>query len=116
MKQSFRTAVLFTLSIFHFQFSISQITRFERSNGEETVTYEEGMKWWKQFDLAHDEVGIKTMGQTDAGLSLHLIILSKDKDFDLVNLRKKNKKFLLINNDIHPGESDGVDASMLFAR
>ena len=41
---------------------------------------------------------------------------NNDKDFDLASLRKKNKRIILINNGIHPGEPDGIDASMLLVR
>jgi hypothetical protein len=39
-----------------------------------------------------------------------------DGDFSPQSIRKKNKCILLINNAIHPGEPDGVDASMVFAK
>src|SRR4030095_14193681 len=47
---------------------------------------------------------------------LHLVIVSTDKDFDLASLKRKNKRIILINNGIHPGEPDGIDASMLLVR
>lgn len=56
------------------------------------------------------------MGMTDAGLPLHLVVVSADKDFNFESLRKKNKRIILINNGIHPGEPDGIDASMLLIR
>lgn len=55
------------------------------------------------------------MGMTDAGFPLHLVVVSADKDFNFASLRKKNKRIILINNGIHPGEPDGIDASMLLA-
>jgi hypothetical protein len=114
--RSISAILLILFSIVHAPLSIAQTTRFERSKGTETPVYKEGMQWWKALDQKYPEVSIKTMGSTDAGIPLHLVIISKDKNADLISLRKKNKKFLLINNAIHPGESDGVDASMLFAR
>ena len=56
------------------------------------------------------------MGMTDAGFPLHLVIVSGDRDFNLQSLHKKNKTIILINNGIHPGEPDGIDASMLLVR
>lgn len=56
------------------------------------------------------------MGPTDAGYPLHLVIVSSDNDVDIASLRKKNKRIILINNGIHPGEPDGIDASMLLVR
>jgi hypothetical protein len=91
-------------------------TRFEQSNGKESPTYHEIISWWQQLDKQSDHVKLFTMGMTDAGFPLHLAVLSVDKDFNLESLRKKNKRVILINNGIHPGEPDGIDASMLLAR
>ena len=55
-------------------------------------------------------------GQTDVGKPLNLIVLSRDKVFDPALIRKQNKRILLINNGIHPGEPEGIDASMMLAR
>jgi hypothetical protein len=44
------------------------------------------------------------------------LVLSKDKIFDPIAIRKSNKRILLINNGIHPGEPEGIDASMMLAR
>jgi hypothetical protein len=91
-------------------------TRYEISNNKETATYQEIIAWWKMMDTRFAEINMRTMGPSDAGFPLHLIILSGDKDFDFISLRRKNKIILLINNGIHPGEPDGIDASMLLAR
>lgn len=56
------------------------------------------------------------MGPTDAGFPLHLVVVSNDGDFNMASLRRKNKRILLINNGIHPGEPDGIDACMLLVR
>ena len=56
------------------------------------------------------------MGMTDAGYPLHLIIVSNNGDYNFVNIRKNDKRVILINNGIHPGEPDGIDASMLMVR
>ncbi len=91
-------------------------TRYEQSNGKETPTYQEIISWWQALDKRFTEVSMLTMGPTDAGFPLHLVIVSKDKDTNLASLRKKNKRIILINNGIHPGEPDGIDASMLLVR
>ncbi len=56
------------------------------------------------------------MGMTDAGYPLHLIVVSNNGDYNFDNIRKNNKRVILISNGIHPGEPDGVDASMLLVR
>ena len=91
-------------------------TKFEQSGGKESPGYFEIVDWWKKLDQQSDNVKILTMGMSDAGYPLHLVLVSTDKDFNFESLRKKNKRIILINNGIHPGEPDGIDASMLLAR
>ncbi len=91
-------------------------TRFEMSGGEETATYEEGIGFYQQLAGTFPEIQITEQGPTDCGKPLHLITLSLDQDFDFSSLHAKEKAVLLVNNAIHPGEPDGVDASMMFLR
>lgn len=91
-------------------------TVFERSNGTETVTYSEGIEFYRQLALNYPYVEMKTMGQTDSGEPLHLVLLNTDEKFSFQELKESNKTIFLINNAIHAGESDGVDASMLLIR
>ena len=91
-------------------------TTFEKSRGQQTPTYPEIIEWWKDLDQKSEYIKMLTMGMTDAGYPLHLVIVSSDKDFNFESIRKKNKRVILINNGIHPGEPDGIDASMLLAR
>ena len=91
-------------------------TPFENSGGKKTATYQEIVSWWKNADLASDKIKMFTKGPSDAGFPLNLIVVSNDKDFDFTSLHKKNKCILLINNGIHPGEPDGIDASMLLVK
>ncbi|MDQ3846754.1 MAG: M14 family metallopeptidase [Bacteroidota bacterium] len=99
-------------------FSQSQkfITRFEQSNGTQTPTYFEVIDWWKKLDAFSSIVQMNEFGTTDAGYPLHLILVSTDKDFNINSLKKKKKNILFILNGIHPGEPDGIDASMLLVR
>jgi Zinc carboxypeptidase len=97
-------------------FSQNITTKFEQSKGTQTPTYFEIIDWWQKLDAQSPYVKMLTMGMTDAGYPLHLVVVSADKDFNFESLRKKNKRIILINNGIHPGEPDGVDASMLLTR
>ncbi len=56
------------------------------------------------------------MGPSDAGFPLHLVVVSNNGDANFSSIHKANKRVILINNGIHPGEPDGIDASMLLAR
>jgi len=91
-------------------------TRFEKSGGKQTPTYEEGIAFYKQLAKNFPQIQISEKGLTDSGKPLHLILYSRNKNFDIKKLKTQGKAILLINNAIHPGESDGVDASMMLLR
>jgi hypothetical protein len=75
-----------------------------------TVTYAEAIAFYTQLDAEHKKAKLFSCGLTDSGKPLHLFVISSDADFNPESLRKKNKRIILINNAIHPGEPDGVDA------
>ncbi len=91
-------------------------TRFEQSGGKESPTYPEIIDWWQKLDEKSGKVKMLTMGMTDAGYPLHLVVVSNNGDHNFANIHKNNKRIILINNGIHPGEPDGIDASMLLVR
>lgn len=91
-------------------------TAFEDSEGNETATYEECIAWWRSLEEASPYVCVQTFGETDAGLPLHLVIINAKKNFAHEKIMNGGQCRWLVNNGIHPGEPDGIDASMLFAR
>jgi len=97
-------------------FSQHIATRFEQSGGTESPTYSEIVEWWKKLDARSAIVKMIEMGPTDAGFPLHLIIVSGDKDFSIQSIKAKKKAIIFINNAIHPGEPDGIDATMVLVR
>src|ERR1043166_4538748 len=91
-------------------------TKFETSGGTQSPSYYEIIDWWQKLDQQSGKVKLLTMGMTDAGFPLHLAIVANNGDYNFENIRKNNKRIILINNGIHPGEPDGIDACMLLAR
>lgn len=96
--------------------SMAQETGFELSGGTTTATYFEAVEWYKQLDKKSAMLSVKTMGSTDAGYPLHLVMISGDGAADPAKWHQQKKVVILINNGIHPGEPDGIDASMMLAR
>ncbi|WP_300436718.1 M14 family metallopeptidase [Christiangramia sp.] len=90
-------------------------TRFEKSGGTETGTYSEVIAFYKELADAYPSISLQEFGETDSGLPLHLAIYNPEGEFDLEKLRKSHS-VLMINNGIHPGESDGIDATMMLFR
>lgn len=82
---------------------------FEKSNGKSTSTYSEMMAFYKAADQHSDKLKMSEHGITDSGLALHVATYSNDP-------KNENDLQLLINNGIHPGEPDGIDASMLLIK
>ena len=95
---------------------IAQKTVFEKSEGTQTATYFEAIDWYQKLDARSAALVVKKMGATDAGYPLHLVMISTDGNFSPSQWHNQKKVVILINNGIHPGEPDGIDASMMLAR
>lgn len=91
-------------------------TTFESSNGTETPTYEAVIEFYQNLADAYNSVAIYEIGKTDSGHPLHLVSYNPNRSFESEFSDEEKKNILLVNNGIHPGESDGVDASMLLVR
>ncbi|EKF55668.1 M14 family peptidase [Galbibacter marinus] len=90
-------------------------TVFEQSNAKQTATYNQVIDFYTRLSEAYPMIKVIEKGDTDAGLPLHLILLNPDQNFNIDQVRK-HKRVLLINNGIHPGEPDGIDATMMLYR
>ena len=92
------------------------ITHFEKTGGLETPEYHDVINYFKELSSTYPELSVFEMGETDAGYPLHLVVYDSDGKTQLNTLKNSTKNKVLINNGIHPGESDGIDASMLLLR
>lgn len=90
-------------------------TVFEKSQGTKTATYQETITYFQELTNSYPEISIQEIGETDSGKPLHIVTLNPDLEFDFDKIRE-NKRIILINNGIHPGESDGIDATMMLYR
>lgn len=111
-----RKTILLLAIFFTYYNTGAQQCRFEKTDGLETATYFEAINWYKNLDKVSSKVLVKEMGMTDAGYPLHLVMVCDDGKFDPLQWHKQNKAVILINNGIHPGEPDGIDASMMLVR
>ncbi len=95
----------------------AQTTPFEASRDKNyTATYSEIIAYYNKLVKNKPQMRLFNYGTTDIGKPLTLIVLSRDKVFDPVQIRKMNKTVVLVNNGIHPGEPEGIDASMMLVR
>jgi len=91
-------------------------TLFEQSEGTETPEYKEVISYYADLAEEYSDISLFSFGQTDSGEPLHLVVYNKGGIFNVDEIKALPKNKILINNGIHPGESDGIDASMMFIR
>lgn len=89
----------------------SELTPYERDTNQ-TATYPQIISWYQQLDQQYDQAKLIEVGKTDIGKPLHLFLMAADKQF----AARPDRVTLLINNGIHPGEPEGIDACMMLAR
>lgn len=106
--------LLFSISVFA-QKTNKYDTFFEKGNGNQTGTYQETIAYYRLLANDFPTIEMQKMGLTDSGEPLHIVIFNPDKQFDFEKI-KKNKAVILLNNGIHAGEPDGIDASMQLLR
>jgi hypothetical protein len=92
------------------------ITLFETSKGTETPEYKDVISFYTDLASTYSEISLFSFGQTDSGKPLHLVVYNTEGVYNVDEIKKSTKNRILINNGIHPGESDGIDASMLLLR
>ncbi|WP_159950691.1 M14 family metallopeptidase [Polaribacter septentrionalilitoris] len=91
-------------------------TLFEKTKGSETPEYKAVISYYKDLASAYSGVSLFSFGQTDSGEPLHLVVYSQEEIYNVDEIKTSSKNRILINNGIHPGESDGIDASMMLIR
>jgi len=91
-------------------------TVFESTKGKETATYTEIIEYYKALAENYPEIQIDSLGLTDSGKPLHFVTYNPSASGANFEELRKTKSILFINNGIHPGESDGIDATMMLFR
>ncbi len=83
-------------------------TPYEQGNGNQTTTYAEMLDFYDALDKESENISIENFGQDDNGEPIRVVVFSPSNS--------RNLPVLLINNGIHPGEPDGIDATMILMR
>ena len=83
-------------------------TPYEKGNGNQTVTYEEMVQYYDELDQNFESITVQNFGKDDNGEPIKVVVFDDSKN--------KNTPVILINNGIHPGEPDGIDATMMLMR
>ncbi|HEY1031107.1 MAG TPA: hypothetical protein VGD89_05005 [Flavipsychrobacter sp.] len=91
-------------------------TTFEKSGGTQSVSYKDLIDFYTRLDKQYNTIQMDTVGPTDAYYPLQVVYYSNSGKFNLQEWKAEAKLVILVNNGIHPGEPDGIDASMLLLR
>ncbi|QFG54318.1 M14 family metallopeptidase [Chryseobacterium sp.] len=83
-------------------------TPYEQGNGNQTTTYGEMKAYYEALDKEFETISVENFGQDDNGEPIRVVVFTPSSN--------KNLPVLLINNGIHPGEPDGIDATMMLMR
>ena len=96
-------------------FAQSQIQApFEKGNGNQTTTFDEMRKFYQDLAKQYPSISYESKGEDDNGAPIDVVIFnSSGKSFEEA---RKGKSVLFVNNGIHPGEPDGIDATMMLMR
>ncbi|MCF8296228.1 MAG: M14 family metallopeptidase [Saprospiraceae bacterium] len=91
-------------------------TEFEKSDFKRTNTYQQTIEYCQKLADNSDIVHFTNFGKSGKGHDLPLLVVSRDKNFNIGNLHSNDKVVILIEANIHPGESCGNDAGLMLIR
>ncbi len=107
--RTFKFLSLILLSIFVLPAQAKKDTLLYSS----TPAYQEIIERYESLAASSPYAKLIPYGKTDGGYQLHLLVISKSEVFEVQRLKEMGTLILLINNGIHPGEPDGINASIL---
>ncbi|MBL8011033.1 MAG: hypothetical protein JNJ64_10535 [Flavobacteriales bacterium] len=84
--------------------------------GDATPTWEQVIDRYRALAEGRRSARLMEIGRDDGGQPIHLFVISDGGPFAPDSIRARGRSVLFIINGIHPGEPDGIDASLLLAR
>ena len=84
--------------------------------GNATPTWQQVIERYTELDAQYTGAKLVEIGHDDDGSPIHLFILADGSGFTPDSIRAAGKNILWITNGIHPGEPDGIDASLLLVQ
>lgn len=83
-------------------------------NGNTSPSYSELIEHLTTLDKEHAEVELYNMGSSDYGLPIYVCIINGSADSLQTFAKARTSTTILINNAIHPGEPDGINACLIW--
>lgn len=87
-----------------------------RFEGDTSATWEQAQARFQELDRMHTGAHFFKIGEDDGGQPIELFVITDGTPLDPDSIRAAGKNILWITNGIHPGEPDGMDASLLLAQ
>lgn len=106
--------LLILFSIFWISSNASTgLAPWEKYKTNRSISYNEAIKFYHEAAAKNKLCHIISYGNTDCGKPIELFVINGNAKFNPQEIKKTGGLILLINNGIHPGEPDGIDASIL---
>ncbi len=83
-------------------------------DGNTTPSYAELIQMYQSLASDNTEIELYNMGESDAGLPIYVCIINGGQDSIQSFEKARMETTVLINNGIHPGEPDGINACLLW--
>lgn len=83
-------------------------------NENKSPAYPELIEIYKKWDLEHREIELYEMGESDTEFPIYLVVINGAGDSLQTFQKAKTNTTVLINNAIHAGEPDGINACLLW--
>ena len=95
---------------------VSAHSLFSQSNwtGNTSPTYPALIDHLQKLDKTHKELSLYNMGPSDYGLPIYVFVINGGKDSTRTFAKAQAGTTILINNAIHPGEPDGINACLIW--
>jgi hypothetical protein len=91
-------------------------TRAEQTDYRETPTYAETLEFARRLERASRVVRVTEFGRSGEGRALPLVVVAKGGAFTPALSRAAGKLVVLVQANIHAGETDGLDAGLTLLR
>jgi len=86
---------------------------WEKYKTNRCVSYKEAVNFYHELAAKNKNCRVFSYGNTDCGKPLELFVINGKGKFSPEEIKKDGDLIILINNGIHPGEPDGIDASII---
>lgn len=92
------------------------VTPSERDQLRTTPRYDETVAYLKRLVAAAPQLRMVSIGKSDQGRDVWMVIASKERAFTPEAMRKNGKPTVLAQGGIHSGEIEGKDAGLMLLR